>query len=123
MQSNRQIQSSNFFKRTTRVASLCLLFICFSATTLASEEMHVIQLSGTGELTLVPDTASITLGVNVRGDDLSALQTATDSAVSNILARLRALGIRRQESCGNLYPHFTPLPLRQSTAAVCRQWL
>ena len=80
MQSNRQIQRSNFFKRTTRLASLCLLFICFSANTLASEEMHVIQLSGTGELTLVPDTASITLGVNSRGDDLSALQTATDSA-------------------------------------------
>ena len=93
MQSNRQIQRSNFFKRTTRLASLCLLFICFSANNLASEEMHVIQLSGSGELTLVPDTASITLGVNVRGDELSALQTATDSAVSNILARLRALGI------------------------------
>jgi len=93
MQSNRQIRNSGLFSRTIHVAALFLLITSFSAAALASDEMHIIELSGTGELTLVPDTASITLGVNLRGDDLLALQTATDSAVSNILARLRVLGI------------------------------
>ena len=93
MQSNRHIRNSGLFSRTIHVAALFLLITSFSAAALASDEMHIIELSGTGELTLVPDTASITLGVTVRGDDLPELQAAADSTVTSILARLRALSI------------------------------
>ena len=93
MRSKHQIRNARYFRLISRIAPFIVLFAYFSASTQASEEMHVIHLNGTAELTLVPDTASITLGVTVRGDDLPELQAAADSTVTSILARLRALSI------------------------------
>ena len=97
MQKNRQAPGLRFYQLISVLAASALLSIGFSMPAQASDEVHVIELTGTGTLRLVPDTATITLGVNVRGDDLPALQTAADSAVNNILAKLRALSIEDQD--------------------------
>ena len=93
MQKNRSLLGAYLCRLTTFLAALSVLITCLSASAQASEDSQVIAISGTGAVTLVPDTASITLGINLRGNDLTNLQMSVDAAVGTILTKLRALNI------------------------------
>ena len=97
MRKNRPFQTAYLCRLTGVLAALSVLIACLSASAQAAEDSQVIALNGTGTVTLVPDTASITLGINLRGNELSNLQTAVDKAVGSILTRLRALNIDDKE--------------------------
>lgn len=93
MQKNRPLVSAYLCRLTGVLAALSMLITCMSASAQAAEDNQVIVINGTGAVTLVPDTASITLGINLRGNELTNLQMAADDAVDTILTRLRALKI------------------------------
>jgi uncharacterized protein YggE len=97
MQKTRHVQGHRYHQLLCAVTASILLCIGFNVPVKASDELHVIKLTGTGTLKLVPDTALITLGINVRGNDLSKLQAAADSTVNNMLAQLRALSIEDKD--------------------------
>jgi uncharacterized protein YggE len=97
MHKNRHVQGLRYHQLLCALTASFLLCIGLSVPANATEELHLIKLTGTGTLKLVPDTALITLGINVRGNDLSELQFAADSAVNNILAKLRALNIEDKD--------------------------
>ena len=93
MQKNRSLLGAYLCRLTAFLAALSVLITCLSASAQGSEDSQVIAISGTGAVTLVPDTASITLGINLRGNDLTNLQMSVDAAVGTILTKLRALNI------------------------------
>ena len=52
-----------------------------------------ITVTGTGQVAAVPDMATITLGVQVRGDTAAAALAANSERLAVVLARLKATGI------------------------------
>jgi uncharacterized protein YggE len=54
---------------------------------------HTISVSGTGEVTLSPDTADLRLGVNVTATSVKAARATAAKSMTAVIAALKALGI------------------------------
>ena len=120
MQTHQRTVNTTTYRILAAIALIIILSVGFSAATYASEQTPVIRLTGTGTLTLVPDTASISMGINVRGDDLSTLQTAANSTVSNILTKMRVLSIEDKDLAATnirISPRYRYDKVRQQSVA------
>jgi len=58
---------------------------------------HTIAVSGTGKVTVVPDMATVSLGVNVQRDTAKAARQAAAEQMTKIVAALKALGIADED--------------------------
>jgi uncharacterized protein len=54
---------------------------------------HMISVSGSGKVTVIPDMATISLGVTVEGKTAKAARDAAATAMTNVVAAIRKLGI------------------------------
>jgi uncharacterized protein len=54
---------------------------------------HTISVAGSGKVTVVPDMATISLGVLIQRDKAKAAREAGAAAMTKVIAALRALGI------------------------------
>jgi uncharacterized protein YggE len=54
---------------------------------------HTISVSGTGKVTLTPDTADLRLGVNVTAASVKAARAAAAQRMAAVIAALKGLGI------------------------------
>lgn len=93
MKTNRSIRKTPVYRLAGATAALGLLFACLSTFAKASEDTQLIAVSGMGSLTLVPDTASITLGISVRGSELPKMQAAADAVIASALETLQGLNM------------------------------
>jgi uncharacterized protein YggE len=58
---------------------------------------HTIAVSGEGKVTVVPDMATVSLGVNVERDTAKAARQAAADQMTKIVAALKALGIADED--------------------------
>jgi uncharacterized protein YggE len=58
---------------------------------------HTIAVSGEGKVTVVPDMATVSLGVNVQRDSAKAAREAAAEQMTKIVAALKALGIADED--------------------------
>jgi len=75
---------------------LLLLNLClfFAATTMAQNSFEsLINVTGEGEVTVMPDQVTITLGVETTGKDAEAVKTENDKAIDAILKYALKQGI------------------------------
>ncbi len=54
---------------------------------------HVISVSGTGKVTIKPDVADVSLGVQTQRDTAKAARDAAAQTMNSVLAALKSLGI------------------------------
>jgi uncharacterized protein YggE len=54
---------------------------------------HKIVVDGTGTVTGTPDIATVTLGVDSKGEDVATTQTQNSTTVNGLLAQVKALGV------------------------------
>jgi len=59
------------------------------------DDDRLITVTGTGELTLEPDLCRLTLGVQNEGSTAAGAEKANNEAVSVVIAKILALGLRR----------------------------
>jgi uncharacterized protein len=64
-----------------------------AADSTATPNEHTISVSGTGTVTLQPDTADLNLGVQVNRTTVKAAQHDSAAAMTKVIAALKALGI------------------------------
>jgi uncharacterized protein len=70
-----------------------------------------ITVSGQGKVTVRPDTASLSLGVQASGRTATDALTQTNSSAAALIAALKAAGISDDDistSGLSIYPHFNP---------------
>lgn len=72
---------------------LILTLVMAGASARAQDIQRTINVTGTGELSLAPDMATIVIGVQSDGDETGTVLDAASTATSAILARLVAEGI------------------------------
>ena len=58
---------------------------------------HTIAVAGMGKVTVVPDMATVSLGVNVERDTAKAARQAAADQMTRIVAALKALGIADED--------------------------
>jgi uncharacterized protein YggE len=99
-----------------------LLLVPF--TTWAAEakpETPTLTVSGTGTLSLAPDTAFVTLGMETAGKALAETQQQNASAMQKVMERLLQSGIEKeriQTSSFTVTPQYRPQPSRRSSGEV-----
>jgi uncharacterized protein YggE len=71
--------------------------IARGATDGSNPPEHTISVSGQGKVTVVPDMATVSLGVNVERDTAKAARQAAADQMTKIVAALKALGIADQD--------------------------
>ena len=54
---------------------------------------HTIAVAGSGKITVVPDMATVSLGVNVQKETAKAAREAGAAAMTKVIAAIKALGI------------------------------
>lgn len=86
-----------------------LLSLGLSQATLAETGPATITVTGTGTVQVVPDLATISLGVTTNGDTAAAAMAANSAALQAVMDRLKAAGIEdraMQTSNLSLYPNW-----------------
>ena len=63
----------------------------------ATNPEHVITVSGTGKITVKPDVADVSLGVQVQRDTAKAARDEAAQTMNNVIAALKALGIADED--------------------------
>jgi uncharacterized protein YggE len=58
-----------------------------------TQNEHTIAVTGTGKVTVSPDTADLRLGVNVTASTVKAARAAAAASMTKVIAALKALGI------------------------------
>ncbi len=77
----------------TVLASVALL----ASPALADDAKALITVTGEGQVAVVPDMATISLGVTVNGDTAKAALDANSAALAVVLERLTAAGIEAKD--------------------------
>ncbi len=72
---------------------LCLSLSMLLSLPASAQEGPSLTVTGEGQVTAVPDMATITLGVTERADTAADAMDAVSEAVSDIVARMRHFGI------------------------------
>jgi uncharacterized protein len=78
-------------------------------TTTDDTAIHTITVSGTGTITLVPDTGHVGVGVTISKPSVKAAREAAAKAMTDIIAAVKALGVDEKDikTVGlNLYPQY-----------------
>lgn len=78
-------------------------------------ETPTLTVAGTGSLTVAPDTAFVTVGMETAGKSLSQAQRENSAVMQKVMERLRALKIdkeRIQTSSFTVTPQYRPSPNR-----------
>ncbi len=87
--------------------AVIILAACAPAAASSSEPVRSLSVSGTGQVSLVPDMATINIGVRTEAEDvMDALNdnTAQANAISQVLQNLGILEKDIQTSNFNVYP-------------------
>ena len=93
-----------------KIFSLTLLIVMMFCATTFAEEVHpsIISVSGEGLVEVMPDRATISVGVVTREKNPSEVQNANAKAAANVINSIVALGIERKKiSTGNY--NFNPI--------------
>ncbi|MEO6300333.1 MAG: SIMPL domain-containing protein, partial [Paracoccaceae bacterium] len=69
------------------------LSLGLAGASVADSTPATITVSGTATVNVVPDLATISLGVTTNGDTAAAAMTANSTALSAVIARLKTAGI------------------------------
>ena len=80
-------------------------------------ETPTLTVTGTGSLTVAPDTAFVTVGMETAGKSLAQAQRQNSAVMQKVMERVRALKIdkeRIQTSSFTVTPEYRPLPKRPS---------
>lgn len=78
-------------------------------TTADEPALHTITVSGTGTITIVPDTGHVSVGVTVSKPSVKAAREAAAKAMTGIITAVKALGIDEKDikTVGlSLYPQY-----------------
>jgi uncharacterized protein len=78
-----------------------------------------LTVTGTGQLTIAPDTAFVTFGMGTAGKSLAETQRQNNQVMSNVMERLRGLQIEKeriQTSSFTVSPQYKPQPKRPTDA-------
>ena len=96
------------------------LLIAFLAVPIAAwgadstkPETPTLTVAGTGSLTVAPDTAFVTVGMETAGKSLAQAQRQNSTVMQKVMERLRALKIdkeRIQTSSFTVTPQYRPSP-------------
>ena len=107
-----------------RTSLLLAWLLLVPLTTWAAEakpETSTLTVSGTGTLSLAPDTAFITLGMETAGKALAETQQQNAVAMQKVMERVLQSGIEKeriQTSSFTVTPQYKPQPRRSSGEAV-----
>ncbi len=80
-------------------------------------ETPTLTVAGTGSLTIAPDTAFVTVGMETAGKSLAQAQRENSAVMQKVMERLRALKIEKeriQTSSFTVTPEYKPPPKRPS---------
>jgi uncharacterized protein YggE len=67
--------------------------IPFAVNSVTTQKTNLFQASGIGKVTVIPNTAAISIGVTKTAPTVSQAQDQTNTAVNNILNSIKSLGI------------------------------
>lgn len=67
------------------------------ATAAETDATRTLSVSGEGRVSLAPDIVMMTLGVDIRNEDLSAAQNEAESTMQAVLDALRAAGVAEED--------------------------
>ena len=70
--------------------------IPFSVTSVTTTKTNLFTVQGTGEVTAIPDTAELNLGVNKTASTVAAGQDQVNTIINNLTADLKKLGIEEK---------------------------
>lgn len=80
-----------------RFFPIAFLTMTLLASPLAAEESpRQVSVNGTGEITVIPDRASLSLGVEMRARDLQAARDEVSKIVSDFLSLAKKMGIEKK---------------------------
>ncbi len=80
-----------------RLVSTVAALALFAQPLWADESHPTLTVSGEGQISVVPDLATISLGVTVQGDTAKAALDANSAALSSVIDRLKAAGIEGKD--------------------------
>lgn len=83
----------------------------------ANPETPTLTVAGTGSLTVAPDTAFVTVGMETAGQSLLQAQAQNSAVMQKVMERFRALKIEKeriQTSSFTVTPQYRPSPKRPS---------
>lgn len=104
---------------------VALLIVCLMTptTALAGEDARpappALTVAANGTVTVAPDTAFVTLGMETAGKSLAETQSQNSAVMQKVMERLRGLKIEKeriQTSSFTVSPHYKPPPKRSSDA-------
>ena len=72
---------------------LLVLSLCLFTASAVAEGAKTVTVNGSATVTLIPDSASFTVGVTTQDEQVSAAQAVNADAMQNVLDALRALGV------------------------------
>lgn len=106
-----------------RVIALLIVFLTIPITAWGDDttkpELPTLTVAATGTVTVAPDTAFVTLGMETAGKSLAETQHQNSAVMQKVLERLRGLRIdkeRIQTSSFTVSPHYKPPSKRPSDA-------
>src|ERR1051325_3414701 len=71
--------------------------IPFTVNSISTVKQNLFTVDGTGEVTGVPDTALVSLGVNKNAATVEAAQTQVNEVINKVKADLKGLGIEDKD--------------------------
>lgn len=109
--------------RTMSWIALLIAYLIAPTTALAGEgvkpEPPALTVAANGTVTVAPDTAFVTLGMETAGKSLAETQSQNSAVMQKVMERLRGLKIEKeriQTSSFTVSPHYKPPPKRPSDA-------
>lgn len=109
--------------RTMSWIALLIAYLIAPTTALAGEgvkpEPPALTVAANGTVTVAPDTAFVTLGMETAGKSLAETQIQNSAVMQKVMERLRGLKIEKeriQTSSFTVSPHYKPPPKRPSDA-------
>ncbi len=80
-----------------RIFPIALLTMTLLATpAIADENMRQVAVSGSGEVTVVPDRAQLSMGVEMRARELQSARDQVGKTISEFLTLVKQLGIEKK---------------------------
>ncbi len=80
-----------------RILNALASVLLLASPALADDAKAVISVTGEGQVMVVPDMATISLGVTVNGDTAKAALDANSAALTTVLQQLTAAGIEAKD--------------------------
>ncbi len=84
-------------KKTLCALLLIMALLVTLPAALADEEDSVLTVSGTGVVTLIPDYATLNLGVSAQASTVSEAQSQSAAQMTKLLEALKAMGIKDED--------------------------